>query len=128
MGCFFGGFKTAEVDIFFPVMDYGAPPVSNFGYAFVSTGIVGSKSSIARILSGCGFSQIFSAVVERVVVFVVPFFTWSTTEDFPCHVQNRSFFAVYTLGAHRVETAGFVIPLGAPIPLVEPRIISGIDH
>jgi hypothetical protein len=81
-----------------------------------------SGQAIHHILSGRAFSEICSAIVQRVMVLVVTIFFGSTSSNQPMH-ENHS---TASERASDIKLFGEFVKMRLPIPLRKPFKILGI--
>lgn len=127
--CFFNRRKVPKVKKF-SFMSYHSNPFFIFFvpiHSFMSCSVIRLNFVITCILWSSSFPQISSTVIQRVPVAVVGFLSWFTPENFSSHI-NCIPFSVFAILAHGIKAFGFWTPMGAPIPLVEPRIVGSSNH
>lgn len=121
---FLGCIKTSYFHVFaiahqgcLPFISVFTPPNS-----LESTSVSFTFLHVAMILRHSSFPDILSAIIERVVIFMV-YVTRRRINDNTMH--KNSFSGFIPLG---IETTGICAPHGLPIPFREPLKISGIDN
>lgn len=90
--------------------------------SFVAGGIAALDRLIVSVLFPCALSQIIAAIVERIVIFMVSFLSWSTSKDKAMHVNGA--FRWFPSGdkSRSVERL-----LREPSPLRQPVEISSVN-
>lgn len=127
-GCRDYGSELTKEFVFAICADTNRPFISTFvpRNSFVSTCIVRWLFLVLYILCGCGLPQIFTTVIESIVVFVVSVFIFLTAEDLAVHFNCAWCAAINR--SDSVKTFHSGISLSAPIPLIEPVIVRCVDN
>jgi hypothetical protein len=98
------------------------------GDSSVSADIGDTAPLIMDVLGVRGLSQIFSAIVQRVAIFVIAlrFVPNFQSKNHAVHQHGGTLSASQGSASRGVVTAGVRRPYCAPFPLREPREIGGI--
>lgn len=70
-GRFFWGSEASKMPPFTIDSDKGSPPTAVWEHPLVASLIVATQSAIANILRGITFPEVFSAIIQRVSIFVI---------------------------------------------------------
>lgn len=125
----FSGISRAKLFPFSIDLDRGPKTsIGAFAYAPKPSAVIGALSLIAIIISARSFPQIFSSIIEGIVILMVtldaiPFFK---PEKFSVH-RNESSFSINNDLSIGVEASPPRIPVRIPSPLIQPFKIRGID-
>lgn len=122
IGCFFAE-MTTEVHMDSVDRGFCCPPSAGLvpTDALTVGCIIRPPARIGRILRSSGWPEIKSPVVESVMVDMIDL-TRIGLHNLAMHI---GVFSVFT--PRCIETFGSSFPSGSPIPLAQPRIISGIN-
>jgi hypothetical protein len=92
-------------------------------YAFISTCVVRLGSSISHILTIGTLSEIFSSIVESIMVYMVNLLRWAYSDNYVVHFNQLSFVSN---PSRSVESIRVFLPCSAPVPLIKPIVIFGV--
>lgn len=120
--CFLFGQESAQVVTLAVHPNLSGPLVRRFVpcHTFVTTRVVQLLATVSCILLPRAFSQVMAAVIQRVSVSVVSFFSWLTTKYKTVH----PFFLIRP----SVKTSTMPVPVSVPRPLREPIKIFGVNN
>jgi len=126
----FGGISRPKLFPFSIDLDRGPKTtIGAFTYAPKSSAVIGSLSLIAIIISARSFPQIFSSIVEGIVILMVTFdaIPFFESKNLSMH-RNASLFSVYNSGPISIEALSARIPMRVPLPLLQPFEIGSINN
>lgn len=93
-----------------------------------SAGAVRPRTLVPIVLYASTLAQILAAIIKRIVIAVVTFFSWLATENEAMHPNHRAWSFAARPRASSIKTARSPIPLRTPVPGVQPYKISGINN
>lgn len=123
--CLFSRVERSNVDFLSVYYGSGAPSTTIAGNAFVSACIVSRLTSIPSVLGYGAFANVFSAIIQSVVIFMVADLGRFKPKYRSMHFHGRLFpiNKRFPLG---IVSFSPRTPDGTPIPLREPLKISGV--
>jgi hypothetical protein len=77
-------------------------------------------SAIREILSMATFAQVLSAIIQGVVIEMIPFFTGAASENHAMHLDARV--------AHGIKRFRYRIPMRTPVEFIQPFEVGSIDN
>lgn len=92
--------------------------------SFESSLVIATDSGVTHIFMPIAFPQIFSTIIECVVVAMISFFFFGALENFAVHLYN----CILLFFPPCIKSFALAAPICIPIPLREPLKIFGINN